>query len=252
MDAEGPTAKVLEQSVVRLARSIVPVEIVTAPMSWSDLATLDPLWAALREAGALDTRGSPLYAFGFHMNPELPNLEASTVSAYLRSYFLLEDWLKQRTDIDLARRLAPFIDSFPDGYRRKVIDRNYAPGWDELVTDYVAANPTRNRPLDLLPLLAHARSVDLADLVDNWGKVKARPAFHYRLPNSELASPGWTPAIDWNRWVMVERLAEDGVLRDELAADYTRKQPAGEPETWVEHVRARFHAIAEGERGGTV
>jgi hypothetical protein len=252
MDAEGPMAKVLEESVVRLARSIVPVEIVTAPIAWGELEKLDPLWGALREAGALDTRDSPLYAFGFHMNPELPDLEVSTVVAYLRSYFLLEDWLKQRTDVDFTRRLAPFIDSFPDSYKRNVIEGSYAPGWDTFVTDYVASNPTRNRPLDLLPLLVHAHSVDLADVVDNWSKVKPRPAFHYRLPNSELASPGWTPAIDWNRWVMVERLAEDGVLLDELAVDYTREPPAAKPETWVEHVRSRFRPIAEGERIGHV
>jgi hypothetical protein len=250
LDTESPAAQAVEQSIVRFARSIVPVEIVTPPVPWDELQSLDGLWTAVRDAGASDTHASPLYAFGFHMNPELPSLDVSTVVGYLRCYFLIEDWLKERTNVDLSRRLAPFVDSFPEGFRRRIIDPAYSPDWVTFVADYVASNPTRNRPVDLLPIIAHTRCVDLSEVVDNWAKVKPRPAFHYRLPNSELASPGWTPALDWNRWVMIERLAEDRVLCGELAAEYMRERPATEPESWVEHVRARFHAIAEGERAG--
>jgi hypothetical protein len=252
LDTEGPTAQALEESIVRLARGIVPVEIVTGPIPWNQLAALEPLWAALRIAGAHDTHASPLYAFGFHINPELPDLEVSTVVDYLRSYLMLEGWLKERTDVDLSRRLAPFVDSFPEGYRRKVIEPGYLPNWDSFVDDYVSANPTRNRSIDLLPLIAHACSVDLGDAVENWSKVKPRPTFHYRLPNSEVGLPGWTPAMDWNRWVMVERLAEDRSLCRQLAVDYTRTESLSEPKSWTEHVRSRFSAIAAGERAGSL
>src|SRR5204863_7696155 len=186
LDLEGATADALEGAVVRLAREIIPVEIVTAPIPWTELGALDPLWTALRAAGAQDTRASLLYAFGLHMNPELPDLEASTVVECLRSYFLLEDWIRARADIDVSRRAKPWINPFPEAYRRRIIDPSYSPDWAAFVADYVPSNPTRNRSLDLLPLIAHVWPADFADQIEHWSKVKPRPALHYRLPNSEL------------------------------------------------------------------
>src|SRR3546814_9457337 len=39
--------------------------------------------------------------------------------------------------------------------------------------------------------------------------IKARPTFHYRLPNARLADPQWSIVREWNLWVRVERLAHD-------------------------------------------
>lgn len=39
--------------------------------------------------------------------------------------------------------------------------------------------------------------------------VKARPAYHYRLPNCLIDEPDWRLAREWNTWVAVERLAAD-------------------------------------------
>jgi hypothetical protein len=251
LDSEGPTADALEGAVVRLAREIFPVEIVTPPIPWTELGALDPLWAALRAAGARDTRASFFYAFGLHMNPELPDLEASTVVECLRSFFLLEDWIRARADIDISRRAAPYVDPFPETYRRRVIDPSYAPDWAAFVSDYVPSNPTRNRSLDLLPLIAHAWPADLGDQIENWSKVKPRPAFHYRLPNSELNQPAWTPAVDWNRWVAVERVADDRALLDELAREYLRRwetASTSEPLAWTEFVANHLRAIDVDDR----
>jgi hypothetical protein len=252
LDAEGAAAQTLEEAVVRVAREIVPVEIVTAPIPWNELAGLDPLWAALRDFGAQDTHASVLYAFGLHMNPELPDLEAMTTVTYLRSYFLMEPWIRNRTRVDVSRWLAPFVHGFPEIYRQRVIDPRYTPNWPTFVADYVEANPTRNRTVDLLPLILHVCRRDLSDRVDNWPKVKPRPAFHYRLPNSELSRPGWTPASDWNRWVLVERLASDAALLHELATEYMRRSYPipSEPDGWVERieelVRARLGSSSSG------
>lgn len=251
LDSEGPTADALEGAVVRLAREIIPVEIVTAPVPWTELGALDPLWAALRAAGARDTRASVLYAFGLHLNPELPDLEASTVVDLLRSYFLLEDWIRAQADIDISRRATAYVDPFPEVYRRRVIDPSYAPDWATLVTDYVPSNPTRNRSLDLLPLIAHAWPADLGDQIEHWSKVKPRPAFHYRLPNSDLNQPGWTPAVDWNRWVTVERLAHDRARLYELAGEYMRREETGSasgPLSWNELVASHIRAMGMDDR----
>jgi hypothetical protein len=55
--------------------------------------------------------------------------------------------------------------------------------------------------------------------------VKPRPTFHYRLPDCRIDEPGWRPSVDWNRWVAVERLAEDPERLGELAADRLAEVP---------------------------
>lgn len=236
----------VEDSVIRVAREVVPVEIVTPPIPWDRLSELDPLWVALRRAGAEDTHDSILHAFGLHLNPEAPDLEVETILATLRAFLLLEDWIAEDAGIDPSRRVAPYIRTFPEDYRRWILRPEYGPEWPELVADYVAWNPTRNRTLDLLPLIAAACQVDLSHEIDTWPLVKPRPAFHYRLPNCELARPGWSPAIDWNRWVLVERLASAPELLAELSGLYleTEDRPLrlhrGE---WAEMVRQRVPSI---------
>jgi Putative amidoligase enzyme len=68
----------------------------------------------------------------------------------------------------------------------------YAPP-PQLFEHYLEHNPTRNRPLDLLPLFVHLHGPGLLKRVEDAPLVKPRPTFHYRLPNCELTNPGWTP-----------------------------------------------------------
>ncbi len=239
---DSRTAQLIEDSVLRVAKELVPVEVVTPPVPWDRLVELDPLWLALRQHGAADTKSSVLHAFGLHLNPELPDQEVSTIVRTLRAYFLLEDWLAARIGVDLARKVAPYIHPFPEEYRRLVVDPRYAPDLTRFVDDYVTANPTRNRPLDLLPLIREVCSRDLCEQVDAWAKVKARPAFHYRLPNCEISKPGWTPAADWNRWVSVERLAANDALLEELGTAYLT--PSSD---WLELRGSRLPSLSEDE-----
>lgn len=221
---ESDAARRVEQSVLRVASALVPVEIVTPPIPWDELSALDPLWPALRAAGAAGTSTSVMYAFGLHLNPEPAELTTDALLATLRSFLLLQDWIMARAPIDLSRRIAPFINSFPEAYRRLVLSARYEPDFDELVDDYLEHNPTRNRPLDLLPLLVHMGATHMAERVENWSLVKGRPAFHYRLPDSLVSNPGWSPAIDWNRWVVVERLAAAPELLRELSDAYLQTE----------------------------
>lgn len=243
LDGDSATAQLVEEGVLQLAAELVPLEIVTPPVPWNQLHELDGLWQALRRAGAEDTYSSILYAFGLHLNPELPDTETSVLVAYTRAFLLLADWIMDASRIDLARRLAPFIRPFPEAYRREVLARDYAPDAVQFLEHYLEHNPTRNRPLDLLPLFVHLHGTGFLTRVENAPLVKPRPTFHYRLPNCELTNPGWTPAADWNRWVTVERLANDEALLQELSAAYLRTDDLPlrwQSGAWVEELRARL------------
>jgi hypothetical protein len=89
------------------------------------------------------------------LNPELPDTDVDSVRGYLQAYLCLEDWLRMRSEVDLTRRLTFFADPFPKAYARTVVDAGYSPNLDRLIDDYLDANPTRNRSLDMLPLFCH-------------------------------------------------------------------------------------------------
>ena len=76
-------------------------------INFKDISKLKPFIAKLREKGALGTRHALHYAFGVHMNPELPVLDSSTIVSYLRAYFCMFDWIVEKEKIDLARKLTP-------------------------------------------------------------------------------------------------------------------------------------------------
>jgi hypothetical protein len=242
VEPESPAAQAIEESLLRVASEVVPIEVVTPAIPWNQLQELDPLWEALRTAGAEDTRASLLYAFGLHLNPEAPDLTVATVLAHLRAFLLLEPWLNNAIEVDLSRRIAPYIRAFPPAYRLIVLDPGYEPDWELFVANYVEHNPTRNRPLDLVPLIVHATGKDLSVAVKEWALVKPRPTFHYRLPNSEIHREGWTPAVDWNRWLQVERLAADSDLLLELAAEYIAEanESFATASEWIARLQTRF------------
>ncbi len=190
------------------AETVVPVEIVSPPLPFERLADIQQLIAILRNAGAEGSGAGVSYAFGMQFNPELPGLDAKTVTAYLKAFFCLYDWLMKQTKIDLTRKLTGFSASFPSNYVKKVIDPDYWPDQDTLIDDYLADNPTRNRALDMLPLFLHLDEERLRAVVDD-PRVKARPTLHYRLPNCEIDRDDWGVHLAWNDWLEVEELACD-------------------------------------------
>ena len=216
---------------------IVPVEIVTPPMPWDKLGRVGELVVSLRQAGAKGTDDGLLYAFGLHLNPELPDTEPATVSRHLRAYFVLVEWLRDQIDVDVTRRVMPHSDPFPKDYVLKVLDPDYDPDRNRLISDYLDANPTRNRDLDMLPLFRHMDEAAVTARLND-PLIKARPTFHYRLPDCALGDPDWSPVLEWNRWVKVEELAADEERLAALAASCREalKKPA--PEQWLDDVRA--------------
>lgn len=192
----------------RVASLVVPWEIVTDPMDMDTLHRLEPMIVSLRRAGALGTRHAAHFAFGLHLNPEMPALDAVTVRDYFKAWLCLKDWLRSRCRPDLTRTVTPYISDFDDDWVRGIVIPDYRPDLDRFIDDYVEANPTRNRSMDLLPLLSHIDEARVRRRVKD-PLVKARPALHYRLPNCEIDDPEWTLRGLWDDWLEVERLAAD-------------------------------------------
>ncbi|WP_229721801.1 amidoligase family protein [Marinobacterium nitratireducens] len=226
------------EALAAVAKNLVPFEVVAPPVAISRLAELEQLTKALREAGALGTRSAARYAFGVHYNPELPATDIATVLRYFKAYLCLHDWLAARERTDLVRRLSTFIQPFSRDYCRHVLDPGYWPDQDAFIDDYLAWNPSRNRSLDLLPLLAWLDSDRVrAALPDE--KISKRPTLHYRLPNSDIDNPEWSLLDAWNDWLQVESLVGDAERLDDLCRRYLQHFSRLAPQLlapWAERV----------------
>lgn len=194
---------------------IVPCEIVAPPLPIDKFAEpLQTLTDAIREAGGKGTGHSVFYAFGLHLNVEPPNLDADTVAAFMKAFACLFDWIVWKGEVDWARRITPYIKRYPADYDLQLTDPDYWPDWDALIVDYLRANATRNRAMDMLPLFSDRNPAAVELAVDD-DLVKPRPAFHYRLANCTIDDPAWSIADPWDRWLQIEHLAND---RDALNA----------------------------------
>lgn len=208
-----------EEVLAEIAKRIVPFEIVTPPLPMNRIDMLDPVVARLRAEGARGTRHSPAYAFGLHLNPEAPSLDEVTLGAYIKSFLCLYEWLLRVNDVDWTRRVTPYINPFPKDYVRRVVDRDYRPTMNELIDDYLEWNADRNRALDMLPLFAHLDEDRVRSVIDD-PRIKARPAFHYRLPNCDIDVDGWSIKTPWKLWLQVEYLASDRSRLERICRAY--------------------------------
>jgi hypothetical protein len=206
--AEGPIVEAAAELVGKVAQQIVPCEIVTPPLPESALPRLDELVQRLADAGGRGTFDALRFAFGLHFNPELLDPSAPQILAHLQAFGLLYPWLLEASEVDVTRRITVYVDPFPSAYVDHILRDDYAPDVGTLIDDYLAYNPTRNRALDCLPLFAHLDPARVRACLDD-PRIKPRPAFHYRLPNSRVGEPGWVITDEWARWKRVERLAND-------------------------------------------
>lgn len=215
--------KTVEKLLASTAEPFVPYEVSFPPVPLSDIAKLEELRKAIYRMRGKGTSASPFNAFGLHINTEPPSTDPEAVLRYLQAFLLLYEWLRLSHEIDIMRDITPFIDPFPDSYIMKVLDPGYSAGADELIEDYLTENPTRNRPLDMLPLFAWIDEKKVrGQLKDEL--IRPRPAFHYRLPNSSIDDPEWTFTKEWNVWVEVEFLAESSRRLSELKKMYTERK----------------------------
>ncbi|MDX1733649.1 MAG: amidoligase family protein [Halioglobus sp.] len=215
----GTLAHDIEANIDTASALLIPCEVVTEPIPFTELERLDTLIAALNTLGAEGTQDSLMYAFGMHINPDVPATDAGTLRRYLQAFLLLHTWIIEISGTDITRRfLTKYIDPFPQPYLELVLAPDYRPDRAAFMSDYLEHNPTRNRALDLLPVLCDLDSEWVLQVINEEERelVKGRPAFHYRLPDCRLNAPGWTPAEPWNEWVYVEKLAADEALLQEL------------------------------------
>jgi Putative amidoligase enzyme len=210
---------------------LIPCELVTAPIAIDRLHEVDRAVEVLRRAGGKGTQDGALYAFGLHFNPEVPAHDPHTIVSILKSFMLLNGWLRRQVTPDATRSFLGFAEPFPDEYVRKIVDPDYWPDLTALIDDYLVANPTRNRDLDVLPLLAFLDEARVRAVLPE-EKIGPRPTFHYRLPDACVSDPGWSLAPDWNRWVAVERLAAERERLDALGEAYRSFE--GQAKSWAD------------------
>jgi hypothetical protein len=209
----------IEELIATISETVVPYEIATPPLPVTQLPILDVLEEVLRQRGALGTGASFLYAFGLHINPEVPSFEVTALLRYLRAFFVLYEWLVYTSRTDFIRRLTPYITPFDNEYTKLVLDSSYNPDMNRFIDDYLYYNPTRNRPLDLLPLFKFIDKERVEAVVDD-PRIKERPTFHYRLPDCRIDTEIHNIAHAWNRWIAVERLAEDEIRLNSMVESY--------------------------------
>lgn len=195
------------------AERIVPLEIISPPMFFSELEPIEALVESLRKAGALGSRNAIYFAFGLQLNPELPDLQPATLVRYYQAFALLYDWLKALHQLDISRKFTPYIEPWSSRYTDLLVADDYAPDQHQMMVDYLETNATRNRALDLLPLFAHLDKPLLDQYVKD-PRIKSRPTLHYRLPDCDIDNPEWHFSTVWNDWVVVEQLANHA---DDLA-----------------------------------
>ncbi len=232
-----------DQALTNVGPKIAPLEIVAPPIAFEDIDALDALRRELHEKDALGTKASFHYAFGLHINPEAASLEALYLLKHMQAFSLLHDLLRNIHGVDIARRISPYIEPYPDAYLDKVVDDAYAPSIETLIRDYHSYNPSRNSALDMLPVFAWLKPDLVRELYGADEKINSRPTFHYRLPNCEIANPGWSLRTEWRTWGLVEKVAHDDACLSELKAlwrerdsSLLRSFKAGETD-WGKQVR---------------
>lgn len=208
LDENAVRAK-LESVLAKLAGLVVPHELVGPPVPMEALDRIDAIRARQQWAGARGTGASPLYAFGLQFNIEIHSREAASLLAVLQAFLLRFDGIVEREAIDFSRSLTPYVQPFPDDCLARFLDPEYDPNLETLIDKDLALTPTRNRPLDLLPLLAWLDESRVMAAPVERELIKPRPAWHYRLPNCRIDDPDWSLHTAWAEWVEVERLAAD-------------------------------------------
>jgi len=229
----------MKAALLDLSRVVVPVEIVTEPLDLGRLPIVDRLRATLRAAGATGSRSGLFLGFGVHLNIDVPGEDADDIIPTVTAFAFAEDWLRRETPIDTTRRFLPFVDPYP----RRFVDRlaQEGPGWStaDLTRVYLEETPSRNRGLDLLPLLRHIDEPTVVEaLGDMASPVHARPAWHYRVPDSRIDETAWSLAYEWNRWRVVECIAANRPLLERLRADWMmhRDSPTSTTGDWRRHL----------------
>jgi hypothetical protein len=104
---------------------VVPLELVSPPLPMDRLGEIENSSCCCATPAPRAPRTVLGYAFGLQFNPEIPSEDPAVITAYLKAFLCLYEWLFVRADINLTRRITSYIDPFPTDYVRKVIAPDY-------------------------------------------------------------------------------------------------------------------------------
>ncbi|WP_407494228.1 amidoligase family protein [Pseudooceanicola sp. MF1-13] len=201
-----------------VGKAVIPVELVTEPLTRDQMVKLDELRDALRKEGAEGTRSGMAYGFGVHFNPAIASCNAEDITAPLIAYALIEDWMRKAEPIDLSRRVLPFTDPYPTDLVKAFCDAGVVEPARAMEL-YLEHAPSRNYGLDMLPIFAWLDEKTVRDALGD-DPTSARPTFHFRLPDSRIDEKNWSLAMEWDRWRLVETIAADRDLLDRLMSEW--------------------------------
>jgi len=210
--------RALREAGLSLGRDLIPVEIVTEPLTRDGLSLLDRIREDLAAAGAEGSRSGLFYGFGVHLNVGIASEDARGITRPLLAWGLIEDWMRQALPIDNLRRILPFTDPWPTDLVHDLCKAGVDAAPETVMEIYLRQAPNRNYGLDALPLLAHLDADAVRAAIGGGKALKARPAFHFRLPDSRIDQPEWSLTTEWRRWQLVEEVAARRSLLNRLCA----------------------------------
>jgi len=236
----------IEGKLKDLASSVVPYEITSPPIQLSHIHNLNTLIEGLRNLKAKGTGSSIFYAFGLHINPEVPDPSVESLLNHLRAYVLLDPWIRHDASINVSRQISPYIKEFKEDFVQLILLPDYKPTLDEFIREYFMYDNSRNRPLDLLPLFMFLNR-DLTEPFLKDTLTMPRPTYHYRLPDCSIEDPRWSLASEWNRWVLVETLAEDDKALNKFATTYLEMKNEtllGFESKWIKTIQGWINGVS--------
>ncbi|MCL3880745.1 amidoligase family protein [Marivita sp. GX14005] len=200
-----------------LFRGLIPVELVTPPLSCEQLAGFDRICERLRAEGAIGSRKGVLHGFGVHLNPAVVGEDHPHTLRTIMAFGLLEPWLRALEEVNATRRVMPFVAPWPKAFVSDLAGME-PDTLAEIMRIAARHIKSRNHSLDLLPLFKQAEPALFDTLFGDTGKTSARPTFHFRLPDSRIDEPGWSLLQPWQLWRQVEIVAANVDLIAELRA----------------------------------
>lgn len=186
-----------------LVSPFVPREMILSPLPTGRLADVDRAIDILRHAGAKGDGRVLFGTLGLHFNiatrtSHIAEIRATTL-AFARNDAKLRAFIGE-DDKRLIARLAP---AFPVDYVKLLEARPSSQRPGDFIDDYLRYNATRDRALDLLPLLLHIDGPRVRRRLP-YEKISARPVFHWRLPVARVGREGWSVMASWRAWLDIE------------------------------------------------
>ncbi|MDJ0929587.1 MAG: amidoligase family protein [Breoghania sp.] len=171
---------------------------------------------------------------------EAPSPRIGPILAIFQAYLMASPWLRAVIQPDRMRTVLPFIEPFSELYQKIVLAPDYTPSLEEFIDEYCLHNPSKNRELNLLPLLTRI-APDAVERALGFAYPTDRPTFHYRLPNARAGNPNWSIAEEWNRWVTIEKLALDASRLDKAKEAWNQMRADGTfKERWISLMAAEL------------